>query len=391
MKKLLIYLAVATFVLLVLFLSPLLIGNNEHLLIAYKQYTIELSINALIAIVLVSTLLMAILFKLIIIALSATRFTRKWLSGSGKNKRERLFYDGLFALALGNSTEAKASLEKLSKDEFHGFNYLALGQLALQRGKTEIALMWLDKAKVNDDPRSVKTAKILVANLHLQNEAPEKALEELDSIEQKDDDNVIKVRAKAMAMANQWQALEEKLPKWKKPLGESFSYYNEHIATNKFAEIASKYGALQLKEHWNTLPRQQRNNDAFRAAFALQLTYQGMHQDAKDYIVKWYKKGPLPIEMLNVIKQISVPQPTELIGLLETGIKAHPTEAKYYAALGHLAYRADDYALSEKALLKAIDINETVTELSLLADLYEKSKAYEEAMQTMRKVNALQS
>ena len=354
MKRLVKYLIYIAVFLLVLFIAPLLVGEKGYVLIAFGQRTIELTVVALGVIIFGLVVVGIIALKLMFVVLSASRRTSSWLTSGGAFKREQSFYNGLFALAYGNTEKAKQAFENVNKDEFHGFHHLALGQIALQRGKTDVATMWFDKAKNNSDKQCADAALLMQAQQCLADGNIELALKSLSDVNDAEQSDVILLKAKAMAMNNQWSDLESLLPKWKKQLGSDYSYYTEEIATQKFAEIASKEGALQLKEYWNTLPRTQKNDDVFRTAFIQQLTLQGLHQEAQTFLLEWYKKKPLPPGMIAVIKELRATHPAALIGLLEKTIKADPQEPSHYAALGHLAYNAGDIALSERALVLSL-------------------------------------
>ncbi|MBO1255918.1 hypothetical protein J3L16_09505 [Alteromonas sp. 5E99-2] len=391
MKRLVKYLLYIAVFLLVLFIAPLLVGEKGYVLIAFGQRTIELTVVALGVIIFGLVIIGIIALKLISILLSASRTTSRWFTSGGAIKREQSFYNGLFALAYGNTEKAKAAFENVNKDEFHGFHHLALGQIALQNGKSDVATMWFDKAKNNTDKNCADAAFLMQAQQCLTDGKIKLAVESLDGIKDAEQADVIRLKAKAMAMNNQWSELESALPKWRKQLGSDYSGYTEEIATQKFAEIASKEGALQLKDYWNGLSRTQRNDDVFRISFIQQLISQGLHQDAQKFLLDWYKKKTMPYGMISIIKTLRTPHPADLIGLLERSIKLTPEEPSYYAALGHIAYNSGDIALSERALIKAIDLKETSEELILLSKIYEESNAYEQAMQSMRRVHALQS
>lgn len=389
MNKVLKYTIYVALFLAVLIIAPMVIGEKGYVLIAFGTYTIELTLISLFVILFLLVLSTFIILKFALASSSFTKRVIAWFKSDAFVKREKLFYNGLFALALGNSEKAKAAMEKITHDDFHGFHHIALGQLALQQDKFDIAMMWFEKAKQNNDSACVNCAVLLSAQTLLQQNKPQDALKELDSVNNQKDPDLVKLRAQVMAKTNQWQALETHLPKWKKLLGNDFERFNSHIATNKFSEIASKEGANQLKAYWQALSRQQKADDDYRTAYLQELIHQGMHVDALNHLVDWYKKQPVPVQYVNVIKQIQVSQPAALIETLENSIKAFPENAGYYAALGHVAYRTGDYALSKKALVKAVELEKTESELLLLAELFETTGDYQHAMQAMRSIHAL--
>ena len=380
-------LAIVAIFLLLLFLAPMLIGEKGYVLVALGNYTIEFTVVSLVFMLIAAVVLLYVALRLIKSSSSTLVNAGRWFSLGRSNKQEIAFYDGLFALALGDKTQAQAKMELAKSNRFYGFNYLALGQLALQQGDSQTAETWFKKAKSDGNAQCKKTTVLLQAQQALQSGNPQLALDTIDELENPKDPQVVRVRAQAMAATEQWKELAEALPNWKKALGEQYNHYNERTAMLQFAEIASKQGANQLKEHWQNLPRKQRNDETYRLAFLQQLIHQGMHQDTQTYLVDWYHKKPLSPQVLTMIKSLRLSQPTHLIKLLESGIKNHPDVPEYYAALGHIAFHAGDNQLCEKVLVKALALDETEQELLLLAELYERNHAFEQALQAMRKVN----
>lgn len=394
MKRFIQILCIVALTLLVLFIAPSLIGEKGYVLIAIGRYTVEFTVVSAIVILTLGLLGLFIAFKLLKVSVLKTLSLRFWYANVRYKRQNTAFYNGIFELLIGHQTEAEKHLKQIKDDRFHGFHYLALAQIAHANSDHESAKAWYDKAQTHSDKRCVRAATLIQArNLILQNQ-PHAALDMLETLNVSStdvDSSLIKLKAQALASANEWQQLEESLPTWKKRLGEDYLIYNERLAVEKFAEIASKHGANQLKIHWDALPRQARNDDAHRSALLNQLLLQDMHNDAHDYLVQWYKKKSLPLNMLASVRNIRVPNPAKLISLLETSIKANPEEAQYYAALGHLAYHSNDLALSEKALNKALALRETETEWALLAEIYQTNNAFEQAMHALRRVNALHS
>lgn len=372
--------------LLVLFVAPILVGGKGYVLIAMGNITIESSVVFLVFTLAVLTLLGYLLVRLIRRgSLSFGKVTR-WFGGRTSRAKEKAFYDGLYALALGDQETAKASFQKVQNTDFHGFHYVALGQLALQEGDEAKAKYWFDQADTSNDITTEKTIAVLLAQYCLTNNRASDALECLQGFEDTKDPTILKVRSQAMAQTQQWESLKSKLPSWKKPLGKDYTQVMSNVAIQQLSEIASKQGANQLKKHWDQLPRGQRKDPAYRLAFATQLLNQGMHEDVQQYLTTWFKSELISESMLDLVKQLRLPNPSPTISLLEKAIKQSPEDAKYYAALGHVAYYSNDSQLSERALAKAITMKETKAELMLLADIYQQNSAYDEAMQAMRRV-----
>lgn len=392
MKKLVYALSLVAALLLAIFIAPMLIGETGYVLIAMGNWTIESTVVTLVGCFIALLIAMYLLIRLYRVSNHSVVKLSSWFSGRTNKATETAFYQGLNALAIGNQQVAATAMEKANHRAFHGFNFVALGQLALQENNIEKAKSQFAQAIEQGDAAASKSATFLLAQYYIYQNDADSALLCLDTYfakdakRAKDDPDILKVRVQAMMLAKQWQQLQDALPKWKKSLGAEHSKWVEQVANNQFAEIASKQGANQLKAHWGSLARSQRNDEAYRAGFVTQLIDQGMHEDVQTYLTQWYKKGGIPTPLLLQLKRLRLPNPAATIRILELEIKASPTQPEPYATLGHIAFFSGDIELSEKALAKAVILHETKPELLLLAKIYEQNKAFELALDAMRKV-----
>lgn len=372
-----------------LFIAPALIDEKGYILIAFGNYTIELSVVSFGFILLATIVAVFVALRVLNIGWASASRMGLWLRKFSFGSSEKHFYDGLYKLLMGDQNGAEKSFFRIDQGDYHGFHYVALGQLALQRNDETKALEWFNHTKIVDDRQAGLAAAVLLAQYYLQQNRPEEALSCLEKYEDNKNPYLVNVKSQALTQSQQWDALQNKLPKWKKSLGANYADTMQNVASLQFSEIASKEGANQLKEHWDTLTWKQRRDPAYRKAMLVQLMSQGMHEDAQDFLVKWYKTDTLPSVFLDVVKHLRLPNPAPTIKLLEGALKTSPEDPILYATLGHIAYYSKDFALSERALAKAITLHETKDELMLLADIYEQNNAHDEAMQALRRAVAL--
>lgn len=234
-------------------------------------------------------------------------------------------------------------------------------------------------------------ATLTLARLDIQQGQQQDALERLEQLDEKaaSHPQVIRVKAQAMGELGQWQALQESLPQWRKPLKGDYITWAQAVAKGKFAEIASKQGAIALQQHWQDLPRKLRNDDAYRAAYVQQLLEQGMHKEAELRLTEWQKKGPHPV-LLPMMAELSMPNPDKAIAALEQWIKQDDTNAQLYSILGRLAYNAGDDILAEKVLLKSVKLNENPKDLMILAQISERRHNDAQALSLYKRGAALE-
>lgn len=379
MKKLIFKLLFIVVVLIALIAAPAMVDNKGYVLISMGNLVVETSVVALGIMLLGAIVIWMLASMLFGRVIRFTRFSGSWFGGRAARKKQRAFYRSIQALAEGEWDAATKAAEIAEQGEFEGVNYLVSAQAAVARGRQDTATRKLNEAA--EYPSSALAARVTLARMALAAQQPKDALAELDKLDdkQKATRPAITLRVQALAESNQWATLESELDGYKKVLGDQYTVWSKQIAKGRLAEVASKQGAIQLKTFWESLPRKQRNDVGYQAAYAEQLLAQGMHQEAQSVLLGWQKRGP-QAAFLPLLKQLALPNPAPTIQALEKWIKADEENAELYRILGQVAYRANDLALANKALQKAMKLQPTQEGLLLLAEINEKARDHESAL-----------
>lgn len=381
MKWLVIALAVLAASIIALVVGPMIMGDTGYVLISLGSTAIEMSIISFAIIVICALVAWYIISHFVLWAISLLTGSHRWFGALGERRRKRAFYQGLQALAAGDLDTAKKQLSHTTKGDFDGVNYLASAQIATHKGDVQKAHYFLLQAADYDN------AKVAATIMMARNEAAqgnnEAALETLNGLPEEDarHPQVIKLKAALLAELGQWNSLEQNLSSWRKSLSKkNYTLWSQRIAKGKFAEIASKQGAAELKNYWENLPRKMRHDDAYRGAYVQQLLEQGMHTDAQGALVEWQKRGPNPV-LFPLFKQLNLANAAASIQLLESWIKQDNENPELYSTLGHVAHHSGDDVLAEKALLKATKLSANKEDLMLLATISERKHDTTAALQ----------
>ncbi|MBU3023714.1 heme biosynthesis HemY N-terminal domain-containing protein [Aestuariibacter sp. A3R04] len=371
MKRLIYAILLIVALLAAMLIAPQVVGDKGYVLISMGTVNIEMTVVSLCISLLVVGIGSWILWRFISRLFGLVSGSRNWFGGLSRRKRQRKFYRGFHALAEGDLEGAKKAFQDTTDGDFDGVNYLAAAQVAHALNEPDRVALLLERAAEYDNAKVA--ACIVLARNDLAQGKQQRALDRLNELDEKaaQHPQVIRLKARAMGELGQWQTLQEQLPQWRKPLKEDYVTWAQTVAKGKFAEIASKQGANALRQYWQKLPRKMRNDDAYRAAYAQQLLEQGMHKDAEACLVEWQKKGPHAV-LLPLMAQISMPNPTAAIALLEKWIKQDSENPALYSTLGHVAFNAGDDALAEKVLLKAVKLQENQRDLMALAEISER-------------------
>lgn len=370
--------------LILLVIAAMVFDDRGYVFVEFSGYAIEMNVMSLaISVILIFTGLM--LFNWFINAtVNIASGSRSWLGNMGQRKKQKLFRKGLIALAEQNLYSAKDTLAKIENDDFDGINLLAAAQVEMQLGQAQNARALWHKAAAIDS--SALAANLCLVRDALHNQQADNALALIATLDeqQRKQSLVIKLWAQALAMAGKWQELKDKLPAWKKALGEDYEPLAQQASMGNFAEIASKEGGIQLMQNWHNLPRAARKDPAQQAAYIQQLIEQGMHSDAEQALVEYQKSGPQPI-LIPLFKQIKLPNPSASIKKLESWLKQDDSNVEYLSALGHLAFNANDKILAEKALSRAIKLGNKQQDLRLMAQLKEAQHDQVQALELYKK------
>lgn len=366
--------------LIAVLIGSLIFDDKGYVFIEFSEWIIEMNVfsMAIMGILLLVGLLL--LFWLIQKLYMLVSGSKNWLGNWGSRRKKNAFTNGLIALAENNYLEARKQLASIEQEDFDGLNLLAAAEAELQLKDHQRARENWQLAATY--PKSALAANMSLIRSHLQHQQNAEALaiiERMDDKQQKQP-AVLRLWAQALAQAGKWHELKDRLKSWKKPLGDDYQYFMQQASQGDFAEIASKQGAQQLKENWQSLPRATRKDPAQQAAYIQQLLAQGMHEDAEQALVEYQKDGPHPL-LLPLFRQLVLPNPAAAIKKLESWLKHDDMNVELLSTLGQLAYQAKDYSLAEKALAKAIKLGNRQQDLRLMASIKENQLDEHQALQ----------
>jgi HemY protein len=381
MKWLAIALAVLAAFVVALIVGPMILGDKGYVLISLGETAVEMTVISFCILVIGAVIAWYVLSRLTLWALSLITGSHRWFGTLGERKRKRAFYDGLHAMAAGDIELAQKSLSKTTNGDFEGVNYLASAQLAFTSGELNKARYFLEQA--SDYANAKVAATVMQSRIDISEGKHAEALEKLNALDEKEQENtqVIRLKAQILAELGKWQELQNKLSGWRKALPkEDYRAWSQRIAKGKFAEIASKQGAVELKSYWEDLPRKMRNDDVYQAAYVQQLLDQGMHSDAQTLLVEWQKRGPNS-SLFPLFTQLNIPDSSPSLRLLESWIKKDDKNIELYSTLGQVAFNSGDDVLAEKALLKATKMASRKEDLLILSAISERQHDTATALQ----------
>lgn len=304
--------------------------------------------------------------------------SKTWFGRLSKRQQTQAFYQSINAMLINEQQDALKYIRKTHKGKFQGTNYLIAAELERQAGDYDQAQAYLAKAK--DHARAKPLALLKQAELCLQNDKSEEAMDLLTHVEGKTRDTkaFVSLKLQVLEGLSDWSQLQSVAKDNKKLLGDEYFTWATQWTTGEFAAIASKHGANSLKDHWQQLSRSERKDQANQLVYLQLLIDQGLSSEAEKELVAIAAKQKHS-GYWRLFKQLNHPSPTLAIQFIEKAIKKNPEDAILYSVLANLAYNTNDYELANKAVHKALELESTPTDKALLACILEKSQEFEQA------------
>jgi HemY protein len=361
-------------------IAAMIFDDSGYVMVEFNGWVVEMNVWSL-SLSLISIFVGLMLINLLVkTSLAAASGSKSWLGNWGNRKKQKAFTAGLIALAETNYLIARENFNQIENDDFDGINLLAAAEAEKQLGQPEQAKRYWRLAATYE--KSTLAATLCLIRDALQHHLPDEAVTLIQGLNQKQQTQtpVLKLWAQALGQAGKWQELKDNLKGWKKALGNDYELFMQQASKGHFAEIASKEGAGQLKDNWQSLPRSTRKDPAQQAAYIQQLIDQGMNTDAELALVEYQSSAPHPL-LIPLFKLIKLPNPAASIKKLEAWLKQDSLNVELLSALGHIAFNANDKQLAEKALAKAIKLGNRREDLVLMASIKESQDDQKQALQ----------
>lgn len=362
----------------IVFLGYMMTQIEGRVIIDLSGTIIQASLLGSFLIIIASLLVLWLLYWVMKKLLKAATGSRNWLGTFSSRHRTNAFYQSINAMLMNEQNEARKLIAKTKNGDFQGTNYLIGAELARQSGDLENAEAYLVQAM--DNPKSEPLALMKQAELCLHNGKIQEAMNVLNGIEGKilKTKSFVALKLHILEELNEWDQIKTIAKENKKLLGENYFVWAKQWTIGEFSAIASKQGANALKLHWEQLSRAQRKDEANQLAYIQLLIDQGLSAEAEKELVNVAGKHHSDGYWL-LFKQLNHPNPALAIKFIEQEIKKSPENAALYSVLANLAYNIDDYELANKAIVKALEIDECVTDKALLAAVLEKKNEFEQA------------
>ncbi|XOV80181.1 MAG: heme biosynthesis HemY N-terminal domain-containing protein [Aestuariibacter sp.] len=369
-----------------LFIGPKLIGEKGYVLITLGTWKVEMTVISAAILLFGSYFLVWLVLKLISTLMAITGISANWFSQFSSRHKKQRFFQGMLAYSSNQFELAQKQLKGLAGTEWYGLDWLALADIAEHQGDQVQQAEHLLAAFKLSASRVVALQRL--NDLYKEQGQQEKILSLLNDLDDKERKHPVSILVEAdlLATQGQWQVLQERLPSWKKSLPkERFEQLNKEAVLGGYAEIASKKGANELKNHWRMAARKHKKDIAHQFAYIELLIEQGMHVEAENELLNLQSKQA-SATLLPLFKRLKLQNPTKTLQRLESWLKQDDNNLQLLDVIATVAFNAGDLELAEKVLRKRLVLQPDKHSKLLLAKIKCKQTDLQSAVELYQQI-----
>ncbi|MGY5451251.1 heme biosynthesis HemY N-terminal domain-containing protein [Agarivorans sp. MS3-6] len=343
-------------------LGPQLAGNKGYVLIAFDNYTIEMSVTSAI-------FLSFICFCVLLLSLWLARWL--WLSVSrsgnwwGQRRKQKAISNtqqGMLAMMRGDYQNAEKLVSKgASFSDAPALNYLAAAEAAQEQGQDKKRDQYLEQA--NKTSNNESAVLITQARLQIKQQNFQAAL---NSIEQLPHESIKQAPVKRMLLQilpqlSLWQRYIDLLPLAAKAELIDAAHYHSELSTSYqalFLQLANSRGSEAVAEHWNTMPRKQKKSMTIAAAACQALITSGDNTAAYQLLGDLLNKHA-DKELLAVAAELHLADPHPLQQQLSGLLRKHPNNTALLNLIAQLHMQQQQWQEAKKYYEESMQIAAT--------------------------------
>ena len=391
MRMLLLIVALITFI--GGFVAWQMLESSGYVLIAFGNYTIDMSLWTLVLLVLVLWFLVRLLKYLLRVMIEpGQKFFKNRVSVRDQRYRKRTA-KGLLQFIEGRWSQARKSLKRAAKhSDMPLVNYLAAANAAYELGDKEDANRLLIKAE-QVAPGGEWAIGLAQTKMYLQDERYEEALAILQRLHQGAPDHplVLRLLQSAHRGLKDWRSLEKLLPDlrrfkvYDKPkllIVEAEVYSSLMVVLAAQAKRSGKAEDIEpLVQLWQEMPRRIREDKQVLLSYISSLHQLGESNLAESLLRKVLRSN-WDDALVRLYGIVGGDDPQKQLIIAEAWLRERPNDPELMLALGRLSQRnqlwgkARDYLESSLALRAQPDAYAELARLMVRLGEHEKSAQY---------------
>ncbi|WP_220719874.1 heme biosynthesis HemY N-terminal domain-containing protein [Agarivorans litoreus] len=373
-------------------LGPQLAGNKGYVLIAFDNYTIEMSVTS--ALFLSFICFCVLLFSLWFARWLWLGFSRSgtWWGNRRKQKANSHTQQGMLAMMRGDYQNAEKLVSKAANlSDAPALNYLTAAEAAQEQGQDKKRDKYLEQAtRITHNDAAVL---ITQARLQLKQQNYSAAL---TSIEQLPHENLKQDAVKRMLLTilpelSLWQRYIDLLPLALKAGLIDNNYYQTQLSSaykSLFLELANSQGSEAVAQHWNGMPRKQKKQMAIAAAACRALISAGDNAAAYQLLGDLINRN-LDSELLDVAGELHLSDSHPLLQQLLGLRRKHPENAALLRLIAQLHLQQQQWEEAKALFEESMKLAPSAECYQGLAEVHRQLDDPEQAIHYYRQALAI--
>lgn len=365
--------------------GPLLEGRQGYILIAFEQYTIEMSVVSGVTALVVVYILVTLCSSLIKRIFKGGPQLHLWWRGRRNRSARSQTQQGLLSLYQGDYQDAQQKLTKSAKgSDSPTLNYLSAAKAAAHQGEFKQSDQLLDKAdKQSGDPQTRYAVKLTRARLKLQS-GDYAAVKELLEALPKDQHQRPAVQQLHFEIARHegnWDRQLELLKPLLKRQPERWQSEQQRVYHGKLNALA-KTDTEAFRRYWKSIPKSLKQQSWLLSAAADALQ-KAEHSDDLQYWLKKALKHP-DDELFSLLHRLPAEQLHKILPQLEALDQRADKHPQLLPLLAKIQIHEGKLDLAEKYLQQSLEQKPTAMAYQLMGDLFAARRDSAQAMHYYR-------
>ena len=373
-------------------IGVLLSRDSGYVLLAFGNYTVEMSLALLLLMAGALFVLLYLLVRLAVRTLHLPHDVREWKKRRGSRLAQRAMTRGLLEMSEGNWYSAEKRLVRFAdRSETPLLNYLAAARAAQLQGAHDRRDAYIRLAH-ECMPSADVAVSLTQAELQLADNQLEQALATLNHLRSVAPRHtyVLRLLRRLYEQLGDWEHLRELLPELRRrKIGDESELQRLEVRTHRAlleqAFLANDVHRLGLA--WADVPRALREQPQLLGDYAGYLQESGQHAKAEQLLREALRKH-WDAALLETYGLLEMPEPGKQLSHLEKTLPDHPDDATLLLTLGRLSLRAQLWGKARGYLEACIARNGPAQAYRELGQLLERMDEPDKALDIYRRALA---
>ncbi|PCI62478.1 MAG: heme biosynthesis protein HemY [Gammaproteobacteria bacterium] len=399
------FILMALLFIVVIAVTPMLIGEKGYILIAMANWTIESTVVTGIIMLVLSFLALLVLIKVFRGGFKFGSLAWHKVVFAGRRKAQREFHQGIAAYLLKDYPQAEQLMAKCAESSGQEkLAWLVAASAASKQIDNKNAasnsahyLKLIAEAKANDKTNNkiMSLESVLItADLFIHQQAYHQARKVIDDNHKLigHDARLLSVEIDLCIIEKRYQTAADYLvsARKQKTLGANkINAWENVIFTALFNEQIKAFDQQHLHNYWQKLAKKVKQRETVLLAYCQVLAANNLFEPLNKLLLPALKKEA-SAEFLKQLRGLAIKNAEALITTVQKHLQKQPQSNKWLSALAHLASGSEQWSMADKAFNALLKLGESCydkQDLLAYAQLQQRQGNYQQANELLMKIN----